>query len=206
MKTKLLLFIFFIVATSFGQNNPVENLTWSQSYEYPNNFFNLQWEEPAQPHNEIMGYNIYRNNELYTFKTETTLYNLYTPLYGFVSNCSVDFLLYGDGSGFDIHVTAVYNPDQTESNYLQTVHSNGAALKTTNFTREKAIVYPNPTNGILNIGNENLTKIVVCDISGKTIKELEPNPQIDISDISKGIYFIKLISDKGILIDKIIIK
>jgi len=79
MKTKLLFFLFFIafMFSAFGQNNPVENLTFSQSYEYPNNFFELNWEEPAQPHNELLGYNIYRNDELFRFQTETTLYNLY---------------------------------------------------------------------------------------------------------------------------------
>lgn len=209
--TFLLVFILAIVSKSFGQNNPIENLTWSQSYENMQNYFQLSWEEPAQPHNELLGYNIYRNNELYRFQTETSLYNQYTFVYGFVYNCGADFLLYDNQQqaytdGFDIHVTAVYNQEPAESNYLQTVHSFGAALTTTNFTQEKVILFPNPTSGELTIGNLNLEKIILYDLAGKEIKVFAPTTQIDLSDLSKGFYIIKLFSEDKIIIDKIVIK
>ena len=73
MKKKLLLFALFsglFCFHSFGQNNPVENLTWSQSYVYMHNFFELDWDEPATPHDELIGYNVYRNDELYRFQTD----------------------------------------------------------------------------------------------------------------------------------------
>lgn len=206
-----LVFILAIVSKSFGQNNPIENLTWSQSYENMHNYFQLSWEEPIQPHNELLGYNIYRNNELYRFQTETTLYNLYTSVYGFVYNCGADFLLHDNQlqaytDGFDIHVTAVYNQEPAESNYLQTVHSDGAALTTAYFTQEKAILFPNPTSGELTIGNLNLEKIGIYDISGKEMKVFAPTTQIDLSDISKGFYIIKLFSEDKIIMNKIVIK
>ena len=209
--TFLLVFILAIVSKSFGQNNPIENLTWSQSYENMQNSFQLSWEEPAQPHNELLGYNIYRNNELYRFQTETSLYYLYSWVYGFVYNCGNEFLLYDNQQqaytdGFDIHVTAVYNQEPAESNYLQTVHSYGSALATTNFTQEKAILFPNPTNGELTIGNLNLEKIGIYDISGKVIKVFDPTTQIDLSDVSKGFYIIKLFSEGKIITDKLVIK
>ncbi len=75
-----------------------------------------------------------------------------------------------------------------------------------NIKNEKALLYPNPTGGILNIGNIGLIKILIYDITGKKIKELIPQSQIDLSDISKGVYLIKLISDKGILVDKVIVE
>jgi len=213
MKTKLFILAFFttFMFKSFGQNNPVENLTWSQSYENMQNFFQLNWEEPLQPHNELLGYAIYRNGELYRFQTERTLYNLYTPVYGFVSNCGADFLLYNNNqepysSGFDVHVTAVYNPGPTESGYLQTVRSTRAALTTGNFISEKAMLFPNPTHGLLNIGNSHLEKIIVYDISGQVIREFAPNSQIDVSNISKGLYFIQLFSERGTIVDKIVIE
>jgi Secretion system C-terminal sorting domain len=209
MTKKILLLTFLISLVNFnlfGQNNPVENLTWSQSYDMFHDYFELNWEEPAQPHNELIGYNIYRNNELYRFQTETSLYNLYSDVYGFVSNCSTEFLGYADGSGFDIHVTAVYNLGQTESNYLQTAHSYGLVLNNNNFIHDKALIFPNPTNGILNIGNENLEKIVVYDISGKVVSKFAPNSQIDLSNLSKGLYLIKLFSSKEIIVDKIVIE
>lgn len=209
--TFLLVFILAIVSKSFGQNNPIENLTWSQSYENMNNYFQLSWEEPAQPHNELLGYNIYRNNELYRFQTETSLYYLYSWVYGLVYNCGAEFLLHDNQQqaytdGFDIHVTAVYNQEPAESNYLQTVHSFGAALNTANFTQEKALLFPNPTNGVLTIGNLNVEKIGIYDISGKEIKVFAPTTQIDLSDLSKGFYIIKLFSDGKIITDKLVIK
>ena len=213
MNKKVFLFVFIlaIVSKSFGQNNPIQNLTWSQSYENMHNYFQLNWEEPAQPHNELLGYNIYRNNELYRFQTETSLYYQYSWVYGFVYNCESDFLLYDNQQqaytdGFDIHVTAVYNQEPAESNYLQTVHSYGAALTTANFTQERALLFPNPTSGELIIRNLNLEKIGIYDISGKEIKVFAPTTQIDLSDVSKGFYIIKLFSEGKIITDKIVIK
>ncbi len=68
------------------------------------------------------------------------------------------------------------------------------------------IIYPNPSNGIINIGNKNLNRIVVYDITGKKIKELKASSQIDLSDVSKGIYLINLISDEGVTVNKIILQ
>ena len=208
MKTKLLILAFFTTFSfnTFGQNNPVQNLTFTQSYENMHNLFELSWDEPTQPHNELVGYNIYRDNELYRFQTEKTLYYLYTPLFGYVSNDTGAFLLYGNGSGFEIHVTAVYNPGQIESNYLQTVYSSGAALNTNNFTQGKSVIFPNPTDGMLNIENENLEKIVLYDISGKIISEFAPVSQIDLSTLTKGVYIIKLYSEKEITTNKLVIQ
>jgi hypothetical protein len=209
MAKKILLLTFLIGSINFnlfGQNNPVENLTWDQYYEFPNNFFQLNWEEPIQPHNELIGYNIYRNNELYRFQTETSLYNWFSEIFGIVTNCGVDFLIYGNGSGFDIHVTAVYNPGQTESSYLQTVFCFGAALNNKNFTSEKTLLFPNPTNGVLNIGNENIDKIVIYDVSGKLIREFGNESQIDLSNLSKGLYLVKLFLGKEIIVEKIVIE
>lgn len=214
MKNKIILLTFLIASFNFnlfGQNNPVENLTWSHWYEYPRNFFILEWDEPVQPHNELIGYNVYRNNELFRFQTERSVYNLWTEIYGIVTNCDGEgFFFQNNGelneNGLEIYVTAVYNPEQTESGYIQTIFDPGLLLPTKIFTQKKAILYPNPTNGILNIGNENLEKILVCDVSGKVVSEFAPTSQIDLSNFSKGIYLIKLLSNKEIIVDKIVIQ
>jgi type IX secretion system substrate protein len=204
MKTKLLILFLTLSVQSFAQINPVENATWAHGYENMHNLFELKWDEPLQPHNNLLGYNIYRNNELYRFQTETSLYHLYVDLYGYVENCSEDFLMYGEGEGFDIHVTAVYE-GQVESDYLQTFHDDGLLLVTAGFANEKAVLYPNPTKGILNIGNKNLKNIVVYDVSGKIIKAFAPESQIDLSSLSKGLYIIKLFGERETIVDKIVI-
>ena len=214
MKIKLILFTLFVCAfnyNSFGQNNPIENLTWSHWYEFPRNFFQLNWEEPAQPHDELIGYNIYKNNELYRFQTGTSIYNFWTSIMGVVTNCDGEaFLLQNNfepyPNGFEIHVTAVYNPEGNESGYLQTVFDEGLLLPTKSFINKKTMVYPNPTNGILNVVNENFEKIIVYDVSGKVVGNFVTNSQIDLSNLSKGLYLVKLFSGKGIFVEKIVIE
>ncbi len=201
MKTAVLSIVVYLTffLQSSGQINPVTNLTWMQYYEMPNNYFQMSWDEPESPHDELIGYNIYREDELYRFQTENSLYNLEDG-----SNCGEDFLLYDDLEPFEAHVTAVYNPDGVESGYTETVVVLGAALNVWNYKQQKAIIFPNPTNGILNIGNRDLNSIYIYNMAGQKIKEFIPKPQIDLSDIPKGIYFLKLISNQGILVDKII--
>lgn len=199
---KLILTIAIILSLffqSFGQVNPIENLTWSAWYEFPNNYFILEWEEPELPHDDLIGYNVYRENELYRFQEETSLYHLEEG-----SNCEEEFLLFND-SGFFVHVTAVYHPDETESEYTQTIWVEGLALNLEETSVKTPILYPNPTTGILNIDFENLNKIILIDIRGKVISEIEPNSQIDLSSFTKGIYFIKLVTNNKISTKKILI-
>ena len=141
-----------------------------------------------------------------------TIYNVDDPLHGIVTNCDGEYFLIADNqgqpfmNGFEIHVTAVYNPGQIESGYLQTSHSYGAAIATRSFTYKKAMLFPNPTNGIFNIGNEDLEKIVVYNISGAVVREFAPNSQIDLSKFPKGLYIIKLFSDSETIVDKIVLQ
>jgi hypothetical protein len=79
-------------------------------------------------------------------------------------------------------------------------------LSNTNFTQNTPKLYPNPTDGILNISIDTIEKMVLYDLSGKQLKEWLPVSQLDLTDFSKGIYFIKLFSQQGIHVEKIIIK
>lgn len=210
MKTITLTFAISLtfVFQSIGQINPTQNLTWAQWYEFPNNFFILDWDEPEQPHNEIIGYNIYRENDFYLFiSDETSIYNIEDPILGIISNCGgLDFLFYNNGEGFYAHVTAVYNPGAIESDYTETVFVNEPVININEFENQKPVIYPNPSNGVINIETKNFNKILIYDITGKKIRELPASSQIDLSDISKGLYLIKLISDDGVLIGKILME
>lgn len=53
-------------------------------------------------------------------------------------------------------------------------------------------IYPNPTEGLIDIRKENdPKKIEVIDLSGKIVYKEDFTPQIDLSFLSKGMYFIK---------------
>ncbi|MCD4791715.1 MAG: T9SS type A sorting domain-containing protein [Bacteroidales bacterium] len=72
-------------------------------------------------------------------------------------------------------------------------------------------IYPNPTNGIINIetGNNNIQNIKISDITGKTLikkSDIQQNEAIDLSEIESGIYIISIQTDKEIFTTKIIKK
>ena len=61
-------------------------------------------------------------------------------------------------------------------------------------------VYPNPSNGILNLKlspNNSLVNYKISNISGQTI-ETGTETSVDISALQSGIYFIQLMTNKGI--------
>ncbi|MBA3706736.1 MAG: T9SS type A sorting domain-containing protein, partial [Bacteroidetes bacterium] len=71
-------------------------------------------------------------------------------------------------------------------------------------------IYPNPANTTITIEIKNTTKenkIIICNINGQElirqqIKDSET--QVDISNLTSGLYFVKLITDKTVEVRKII--
>jgi hypothetical protein len=60
----------------------------------------------------------------------------------------------------------------------------------------KLIVYPNPTTGIFNIeSNKNIDKIFIYDLFGNLVKELKSKKDMDLSELSPGMYFIGVQSE-----------
>lgn len=72
-------------------------------------------------------------------------------------------------------------------------------------------VYPNPANDVIQLlfSNENsIADASIFDVSGKLIKEIkfsgENNEQISISDLAKGLYFIRIAHENGVAIQKFV--
>ena len=183
-----LLFFVGLSMHIYAQLNPVNGLNWQQWYQSPHNYFDLSWGEPNASQDTLVGYNIYRNHDLYRFQTDTRLYHLQ---YG--ENCSDDFLSYPDG-GFWIHVTAIYNSSHQESVYTDSIYSPGAAMTINNLGYQKGKLFPNPTDGKLNVDYKSIISISLINQTGKLLKEFKPDSQIDLGNIPKGVYFIKLIA------------
>lgn len=73
-------------------------------------------------------------------------------------------------------------------------------LGTSELTRAQSIkVYPNPFKDIINISNaENYTSGVVVDMSGRVVKTLSKvQSQLDLGDLSAGVYVLNLTSKEG---------
>ena len=90
---------------------------------------------------------------------------------------------------FDVQVNAFVN--------IETLQQNGI------------LIYPNPTNGILNFDftDNNVQQIKISDLTGKTIiekTEINQNEMIDLSSFESGIYIIKIQTDNEIFTTKIV--
>ena len=123
---------------SYGQLNPVRNLTWLHWYDYPDNFYSLSWEVPLPSSSDTLaGYNVYRDDSLWRFQTAT---NLFCIAY----NCQdPGFLLFYP---FWIKVTAVYNSNKMESELNDSVFDQGFAIGIREKANNMVSLLANPVN------------------------------------------------------------
>lgn len=71
---------------------------------------------------------------------------------------------------------------------------------------ERISIYPNPTNGNLSISApSDITKVSILDMTGSTINTID-NPQItiDLTSLSKGVYFILIETVQGNSLEKFV--
>lgn len=84
------------------------------------------------------------------------------------------------------------------------------ALSNAGFEDVAISVYPNPTSGLINIeAKSNIKSVQLFDIQGRLLQTKLQNDtatSIDISDKSQGVYFVKITSENGIKVEKIIKK
>lgn len=90
-----------------------------------------------------------------------------------------------------------------------------AALANTTFEETDFVMHPNPATNLVTINLKNnaetINSIAIYDVLGKKVKSINSisssNLNIDVSDLSKGIYIVKLKTDSNIeLIKKLVIK
>lgn len=198
-----LLAVLSLALSASAQLNEIKNLYFSQWYDYPYNFFTLNWETPDPGTDTLLGYRIYRNNELYKTQTENSLFHLPSG-----SNSSDTFLSYNNSS-FYIHVVAIYNHDSIASTYSDSTLCYGLALGVNN---EPSANNPNIESSIchstISIKNHPDGEIKVIDLSGKVIlKSKTPQSkqaEINISKLTPGSYLLLLNHNNRVLSFKIL--
>jgi len=84
-----------------------------------------------------------------------------------------------------------------------------ALLSKTVFEEDKSVsVYPNPTMGIININaTDKITSLQLFDLQGRILQTSATDinkVSLDISDRQKGVYFLKVTTEKGASVQKII--
>lgn len=67
-------------------------------------------------------------------------------------------------------------------------------------------IYPNPMNDVLYIESENITSVTVFNAVGQQVLFVENRNEIDVTSLSNGLYFVRLVDNKGNTLTKKIIK
>lgn len=87
---------------------------------------------------------------------------------------------------------------------IDTFSVDRAPLSTTDFFSKNLSLYPNPSNGIVNLSSKNnasINTVEITDINGRVVKNLTTNGvtdiQINISDLTSGMYFLNIQTDLG---------
>ena len=149
----------------------------------------ISWEAPEQ--GNPIGYNVFVNNELVLENTTELSYT--------AENSEA---IYG------VEVVAVYENNVTSIGVIEQLifEDNIKDIETNNNVN----VYPNPVNDILYIATETeVEEVVVYDIYGRVqnLRNLETQKlrnSIDLSELKSGIYFVKINTEKGNIVKRII--
>jgi hypothetical protein len=75
-------------------------------------------------------------------------------------------------------------------------------LATNDFFKGNFSVYPNPATTVLNIANRNnleITSAQITDVNGRVVSQVNGTvAQINIADLTAGVYFLKVTSSQGV--------
>jgi hypothetical protein len=132
--------------------------------------------------------------DLYVYNSSGTLIG-----YGTGSTATENVSLAGLAVGtYTVRVFG-YNGANSPTCYTLNVAKTSASFLGEETSSASYSVYPNPTKDKLVVNSSNqdeVMKVEVMDMNGKVLstRELRSNTAIDVSDISSGIYFVKIAS------------
>ena len=177
-------------------HNQLSEITqgWNATFGWVNSSNNVKTYDASN--NIIFYLNQYWNTSNSSWRRASTSSDNY-DINNFKKNITYKF--YDTTSGVNIS-----SEDSIVYYYHSVVGLNELALK------EKSItVYPNPSNGLLNISSSNIiNSIELYNNLGVLVSkpEIMYNNQIDLSSLSKGFYFLKVSDGKQYHTEKVIIE
>jgi sialate O-acetylesterase len=139
---------------------------------------------------EITEFEIAGSDKVYRNATATLLADNTIKL----SNILVPNPVYARYAFINFPTVSIYTTDDLSLPLSPFKTENGGVLSSLDFGKKASnlIVYPNPTIGLLNIKKEsNPKKIEVFDLTGKIVFNDKFTDKIDLSFLSKGVYFVK---------------
>jgi len=115
-------------------------------------------------------------------------------------------------------VTSVFAVDINNDGYIDVLsasffdnkiawYENMGELSINEFDKTNINIYPNPVKNTLQISIENnitIKYIQVFDVVGKLLLQTNSTNQLDVSAFASGLLFVKIATDKGVVVKKII--
>lgn len=201
-KTLLIMLFLFSSTILLGQLNPINNLSYQQSYDYGNfncpafNCFVLSWQPPDSTNDTLKCYKVYRNGQFYVFTN-----NIVVACSGYFP-CN-----YNDWYSmipFWVTVRAIYNHDSLESVVRDSIEVSDIAFNVKENEQQDFSLLKNPImsgeNISLLIPNSTSEKLIIKLISlkGQVLKYFEFNNifrsvvYLPTTSLEKGFYFINI--------------
>ncbi|MFP3591629.1 DUF5074 domain-containing protein [Chryseobacterium sp. SIMBA_038] len=130
--------------------------------------------------------------------------NSNTAVISAVINANEELVLTPQGSG-TADIVLSFNSNGKVVEKTLTVNATNSTLATAEVKKLQFGIYPNPTTDVLNIKTQDkITNAVIFDLSGKMINAQINNGQINVSSLTKGMYILKVVTDKAVYQQKFI--
>ena len=183
------------ITVHYESTLPVEIINFTGE-RINNNQVNLKWTTSSEVNNDY--FTIERSTDMINWEAQeniTGIGNSSTNInYSFIDNNNSSF-------------TSYYRLKQTDFNGEHSYHKTIAIPPSTN--PNTTTIYPNPSNGLININDENtILKIEVINLLGNIIYSESKNNKnltIDLSSYPREIYFIKTYTKNTVNTNKIIL-
>lgn len=121
-----------------------------------------------------------------------------------VINANDELVLTPQGSG-TADIVLSFNSNGKVVNKTLTVSATASTLSTVEVKKLELGIYPNPATDILNIKTQDkVSNIAVYDVSGKLISVPFNNKEINVSMLPKGMYILRVVTDKAVYQQKFI--
>ncbi|MFH2143428.1 MAG: choice-of-anchor L domain-containing protein [Bacteroidota bacterium] len=78
-----------------------------------------------------------------------------------------------------------------------------------NYAERSLKIYPNPSKGNITVEADGLQDVEIVRVTGEILKQYtiyNSQNTVQIEDLAKGIYFVKVISEKGVSVEKVIVE
>lgn len=180
--------------------HPVQNLDGEYYYTGEENLGgHLHWDTPTITNN-LDHFNVYRTLISYKAEGELIAEIPYDGLstYEYFDNMASQWM-----GGYKYEVTCTYarGDENCESEEEEII------IIITDLAENSGDiqVYPNPTNGLLNIEGQGTMHIRISNLLGQTLQETkaEGNTTLDMSRFESGMYLIRIETENGVTIQKV---